>query len=285
MPAVATIIISTYKKTRELELILYALAFQTVNKFEIIVSDDGSGGEMERFVSHISKKFSFNIKFITQEDTGFRKNKILNEAVRNSLTDYLIFLDGDCLPRNDFVEAHLKYKKDNTVLCGRRVNLNFELAKNISTKKIVSNKYQQNTFKILSNSFGFGEKTKYAEEALIIKNRLLRKFFGANSIGLLGCNFSIPKGLLYKINGFDENYVGPGFGEDTDIEFRLKLINAEFKSVRNLAVVYHLWHKETKINEKNEEYFEKVKTSNNYFCLNGLNKSIKKMSPEGNPET
>ncbi|MBK6538350.1 MAG: hypothetical protein IPG09_11470 [Ignavibacteria bacterium] len=78
------------------------------------------------------------------------------------------------------------------------------------------------------------------------------------------------KALLEKINGFDENYEGPGLGEDSDIEYRLRLAGAEFRSVRNLAVQYHLYHPKTKEDEKNMKYFTEVKQSKNYFCKNGL---------------
>ncbi len=79
--------------------------------------------------------------------------------------------------------------------------------------------------------------------------------------------------MLEKINGFDENYEGPGLGEDSDIEYRLRLTGAKFKSVRNLAVVYHLYHPRTIEQQENMEYFNKVKSQSNFFCKNGLVKN------------
>ena len=43
---------------------------------------------------------------------------------------------------------------------------------------------------------------------------------------------------MEKINGFDENYMGPGIGEDSDVEYRLTIAGAEFKSLRNKAVLF-----------------------------------------------
>ncbi len=108
------------------------------------------------------------------------------------------------------------------------------------------------------------------EEGFIFKNKTLRKILTNEDEHILGCNFSIEKKLLERINGFDETYEGPGIGEDSDIEYRLRLIGAKFKSVRNLAVQYHLYHKKTIEEQGNMEYFNKVKESGRYYCVNGL---------------
>jgi hypothetical protein len=34
----------------------------------------------------------------------------LNKAILATQSDYLIFTDGDCIPRNDFVERHLEIR-------------------------------------------------------------------------------------------------------------------------------------------------------------------------------
>lgn len=109
-----------------------------------------------------------------------------------------------------------------------------------------------------------------AEEAFIIRGKILRSLLTNKDEHILGCNFSLHKSLLEKINGFDENYEGPGLGEDSDIEFRLRLINAKFKSVRNLAVQYHLFHPKTIEEESNMDYFNNVKEKKEFFCKNGL---------------
>jgi GT2 family glycosyltransferase len=91
---------------------------------------------------------------------------------------------------------------------------------------------------------------------------------------IVGCNFSLHKELLEKINGFDENYIGPGIGEDSDIEYRLRLAGAEFYSLRYLAILYHLYHRATKEEDKNYQYFEEVKKRKQYFCPNGIKKIV-----------
>ena len=56
------------------------------------------------------------------------------------------------------------------------------------------------------------------EEGLMIKNKVIRNFYLKGEPRIVGCNFSLYRETIEKINGFDENYEGPGFGEDADIE-------------------------------------------------------------------
>lgn len=268
-----TLIISVYNKTRELELIFCALLVQSFRDFEVIVSEDGENVNMKLLIDKWRQKNEFPLLHLTQEDKGFRKNKILNEAVKKSSSEYLIFFDGDCIPHPDFVKAHFENRKSNSVLCGRRVNLTKSVSEKINENSIANLDYcrlklSQIIYSSLNrdkNDFNFN-----IEEGFIFRNRVIRKLFTNEDEHLLGCNFSVHKTLLEKINGFDENYEGPGLGEDSDVEFRLRLAGAVFKSVRNLAVQYHMYHPKTIEDVKNMKYFNEAKKSKNYICKNGL---------------
>ena len=267
----ATLIISVYNRVHELELILVALGNQSYTDFEVIIADDGSGKEMHDFIDAYKQQNKLKIKHVYQEDSGFRKNKILNSAIKNSSTDYLIFIDGDCIPHSDFIKEHCINRQENTVLCGRRVNLGKKLSDEITKEKIISKEFQKIGLKHFKDSL---QKKKtgsnYIEEGLIFKSGILTKIFLSKTPHLLGCNFSIEKKLMKKINGFDENYIGPGIGEDSDIEYRLRLAGAGFKSLRNKAVLFHLYHEINKISKDNMAYFEEVQKLGEYKCKNGL---------------
>ena len=267
----ASLIISVYNKIRNLELILAALSIQTFKDFEIIISDDGSGSEMRDFITERITRGDLNIKHVWQEDDGFRKNKILNECIRKSETDYLIFIDGDCIPHTEFVEAHYINRNVNTALFGRRVYLGKEISDSLTIENILNKSYQKLNFKLIKESLLHKAEGSYnAEEGIIIKNKVMRKLLLKSNVGILGSNFSLPKELLIAINGFDENFIGPGYGEDTDVERRLRLYGAEIRSIRNLSVQYHIFHKKTIEAEANKLYYDKVKHNNDYFCRNGL---------------
>ncbi|MBK8982753.1 MAG: glycosyltransferase [Ignavibacteria bacterium] len=270
-----SLIISVYSKTRELELIFYALSIQSFKDFEVIIAEDGRNENMKDLISKMQLELNFPILHLTQDDLGFRKNKILNEAVRSSISDYLIFFDGDCIPHSDFVKKHFENKLESTVLCGRRVNLTKKISGEITKEFILNGRYEKIKFTDAIFSTLNKDKRDFnfnIEEGIIIKNPSLRKAFTNDDEHILGCNFSIPKDLLLKINGFDENYEGPGLGEDSDPEFRLRLIGAKFRSVRNLAVQYHMHHPKTVETESNMKYFNEVKKKKEFFCRNGLEK-------------
>jgi hypothetical protein len=87
---------------------------------------------------------------------------------------------------------------------------------------------------------------------------------------MLGSNFSVTKSDLVAINGFDELYDGPGCGEDSDVQFRLSLAGVTGKSLRNLAVQYHVWHPRTRVSDACWDRFEMIKLTRNPRCLVGL---------------
>ena len=118
MNSEVSVIISTYNQPEWLKKVLIGYQQQTFNNFEIIIADDGSTEETKAIIEQLSDNSNFTIKHVWQEDEGFRKTRILNKAIKKSKASYLIFTDGDCIPRADFVETHLKLKKENSFLSG-----------------------------------------------------------------------------------------------------------------------------------------------------------------------
>ena len=269
-----SLIISVYNQVKELELIFSALSVQNFTDFEVLVADDGSGGNMNSFIREYSKHSPFNINHIHHEDKGFRKNKILNEAIKKAVTKYIIFIDGDCIPHSEFIYQHFHNKHLNTVLCGRRVNLSKKLSNNITVDKILKKEIENFGLKHIYDSLRPGKESRstWVEEGFIIKNKALRSMYIKGEPRIVGCNFSLYKETIEKINGFDENYEGHGFGEDADIEFRLRLTGVKFKTLRNLAILIHLFHPIAKRSEKNHEYYKEVLKKKNPVCVNGLRK-------------
>lgn len=264
----ASLIISVYSKVRFLNLVLAGVVRQTYKNFEIIIADDGSGDEMGQMINQCSQTFPYNIKHIWQNDKGFRKNKILNEAVKASKSDYLIFIDGDCIPHKNFVESHLKERELNTVLCGSRVMLSESFSNKLTADDVRNGKAEKYSLPLLMDALA-GRASRLEDG---IRNKYLMKINQKKQARILGSNYSIEKPLLEEINGFDERYEGPGLGEDSDVEFRLSLLGVTFKSVRNYAILYHLYHPKTKELTENWKIFNETKQRKFSVCLNGLEK-------------
>ena len=111
MSVQASIIISTYNSPKWLEKVLWSFDCQSVSDFEIVIADDGSSQETKSLIDAFRAKTDKHIEHVWHEDNGFQKTIILNKAIEASKSDYLIFTDGDCIARQDFVEMHLKYRE------------------------------------------------------------------------------------------------------------------------------------------------------------------------------
>ena len=105
-----TIIISVYKDTDSLDLILESLSEQTILPDEVIISEDGNSDKMAEYLLIAKMKYEkLDILHLFQEDISWRKNVALNRAVLSSKHEYLIFIDGDCIPHRQFLDEHLEY--------------------------------------------------------------------------------------------------------------------------------------------------------------------------------
>jgi len=90
---------------------------------------------------------------------------------------------------------------------------------------------------------------------------------------LKGCNMSFSKKAIYAINGFDEDYILPAIGEDFDLTWRFQAAGYHYKSVRNLAVQYHLYHPENWVDTvENMKICSRNQQENKFVCKNGLEK-------------
>jgi glycosyltransferase involved in cell wall biosynthesis len=122
-PAKASVIFTTYNSPRALELVLWGFAAQTRRDFQVVVADDGSGPETRAVIDRVRGEAGMEIVHVWHEDRGFRKTEILDRAILASSGDYLLFTDGDCIPRRDFVDVHLRLARPGRFLSGGYLKL------------------------------------------------------------------------------------------------------------------------------------------------------------------
>jgi GT2 family glycosyltransferase len=256
-----SVIISHYNNVANLALILDALSKQSVSDFEVIVSEDGQDANTKSFLA--SQSYPFPLQHKTQEDIGFRKNRILNTSVQATKGTFLVFIDGDCIPHKHFVKAYQKVKESNKICYGRRVMLSEKITATLQKKMQFDG---LPLFDLILRGATSCKEGIYTNIQLSTKER-----------GLKGCNWGIKKELLLQINGFDEDYVHAGVGEDCDVEWRLEAIGLKKYSMKNKAIVYHLHHKRTYSQEGieiNFKIFRKRIEENQFVCTNGILKNL-----------
>ena len=271
----ASLIIPTYKDVEALELILDALAHQTCKNFEVVVAEDDNSDELAEFLA--SYNAPYVIKHHTQDDKGWRKAKALNAAVLLSEGEYLIFFDGDCLPYSTFVEGHIELAEDKKVLCGRRVNTGDEMTKALRDKSLSVTQIETNFFSFWSRFKK--DSARHIEQGIYLSPK---SFFYKPLITILdkkktlvGCNFSLFKEDLLKINGFNESYPSGDVADDVDVEWRLNAVGVKNKSCRYAANLIHLNHARADRREahrKNYELMLEKKMKNEFYCKEGIKK-------------
>lgn len=271
--AQVSLIISVYNNTKFLKAVLDSVSLQTWRNFEVIVSEDGDSHEMRQFFRDNS--FEFPLTHLTQEDLGWRKNHALNRAILTSKTDWLVFIDGDCVLHPRFMEFHWKLSHEKSILAGKRVKLDEETSHLLLSGQVQLEEMKRLIRKrsrlIKKNGGGFVEEGIFFDPkglfGFIPKLRKMRY--------LKGCNMSFHREAIMAINGFDEDYIDPAVGEDVDLLWRFNALGYELKSLRNLAVQYHLFHKENwSDQEENFAKMRKNQAEGRFICKNGI-KEIK----------
>ncbi len=234
----ASVIFSTYNSTAWLEKVMWGLSVQTVDDFEIVIADDGSRKETRELIDKLRNEIGIPIRHVWQEDDGFQKSKILNKAIVASSAEYLIFTDGDCIPRKDFVEVHLKGRRLGCFLSGGYFMLPMSTSQAIAKDDILS----QRCFDIkwLREN---GLRATYKSMKLTAsgwKGRFLNAITTTKPTWN-GHNSSGWKNDIVEANGFDERMQYGG----QDRELGERLVNKGIKGVqiRYSAVVVHLDHK------------------------------------------
>ncbi|MCK5003120.1 MAG: glycosyltransferase [Gammaproteobacteria bacterium] len=265
---ITSIIISVYKDSIALGLILKALEIQSSKNFEIIVSEDGNCEDMKKTTENWSSRHD-NFYHLTQDDIGFRKNRALNRAIAFSHTEHLIFIDGDCIPHPFFIEAHQAYMTPSHASAGRRTELGPKISNEIRNGKLQLARLFNPFLYLLLFPRLLTDKTNHPGQGITLKS--LQRFTENRHIRILGCNFSCHKDDLNKINGFNEDFVAAGWGEDSDIEWRLRYIGVDIHNTKFSAIQYHLYHERWyELEDKNLSILENSMRNNSYYCERGL---------------
>jgi len=267
-----SIILSTYNQPRWLEKTLQGYELQTFKDFEILIADDGSGGETDLLIKNYKKKSRLKITHIWHEDNGFQKTIILNKSIISSKSDYLLFSDGDCIPRSDFVEKHISQKEEKYFLSGGYFKLPLSISEIISPDDIKN----QNCFDInWLKKNGLNSSIKnYKLTARGCTEKLLN-WLTPTKATWNGHNSSGWKKDILNVNGFDERMQYGG--EDRELGERMLNLGIRSKQLRYSAVCVHLDHvrgyvKQEMI-EKNNIIRKKVKQTKSVYTLHGIKKN------------
>jgi glycosyltransferase involved in cell wall biosynthesis len=232
-----SVVLSTYNQPEWLEKVIWGYAAQSHRDFELVIADDGSTDDTRDCIDHLREETGLSIRHVWHEDCGFRKCTILNRAIVESTADYLVFSDGDCIPRRDFLATHIRHARAGLFLSGGYFKLPLELSKTILRDDILSG-FATDANWLRSQGLRWNLKTFKLSAgprfAWLLDRTTTTKatWNGHNSSGW--------KADIVRVNGFDERMEWGG--EDREMGERLMNAGIRGKRIRYRAVCVHLDH-------------------------------------------
>jgi glycosyltransferase involved in cell wall biosynthesis len=238
--ALISVVITTYNRPDALTAVVEACFAQDDSDFEIIIADDGSGHNTQQAVAALQARSPVPLRHVWQDDLGFRAARARNLGTLAAKGDYVIFLDGDCVPQRNFISQHRKLAQPGYLVQGSRILLN-----------------EQATARVLSqhldlHALGAAEKLAWRRSGGF--NKVMPLLLTLPDLGrarhrftwrrIKSCNLAVWRADLELVNGFDESFLGWGH-EDADLVVRLFNAGVMRKDGAYATEVFHLWHKES----------------------------------------
>ena len=236
-----SVVITTYNRPDALTAVVEALFAQSDKQFEIVIADDGSKEATRDCVDALKARSPVPLQHVWQPDDGFRAAMARNRGTLAARGDYIVFLDGDCVPQRDFIAQHRKLAKRGFLVSGSRVLLSPALTERILTEHIdlpatgaleqLKNRLRGDVNKVLQVLVRWPD-----------LGRESRRFTWRR---IKSCNLGVWRSDLDMVDGFDESFLGWGH-EDSDLVVRLFNGGVMRKDGAFATEVFHLWHREAK---------------------------------------
>ena len=237
MAELISIIVTTYNREDALSAVLRSLAAQSDQDFEVLVADDGSGPATAAAVEAWKARVGHRLDHVWQEDRGFRAAEIRNRAILAARGAYVIFLDGDCIVRRNFVATHRRLAEPGCFVTGNRVLLSAALTGQVLREGLEPERWSLTRWVAERARGGVNRLSAILQLPLGPLRRLRRSAWeGARS-----CNLAVWRADLGRVDGFDADYQGWG-KEDSDIVVRLLRAGVRRKDGVFATGVLHLWH-------------------------------------------
>lgn len=230
-------VLSTYNAPEWLEKVLRGYQQQRFRDFEIVIADDGSDRRTRDLIDRLRGETGLRLKHVWQTDQGFRKCRILNRAILQADYEYLVFSDGDCIPRRDFLQVHADEARPGHYLSGSYFKLPMDTSRAITAADIASGDCFRLEWLRRHGLRGWRKTAKLRAGPGLARvlNRLT-----TTRCNLKGSNASAWKQDVLAVNGFDERM--PWGGEDREFGVRLRNHGIRPRHVRFNAIVIHLDH-------------------------------------------
>ena len=231
------VVLSTYQWPRALELSLAGYAMQSVPGFRLVIADDGSDAETRALIERFAGECGVEVEHVWHEDRGFRKSEILNRAIVAADRDYLIFSDGDTIPRRDLIEVHAREAEAGRFLAGGYIKLPPATSDAITVDDVRSGRafrlgwLRERGYRPGRYALRFTRNRTWGRVLDVVTSQKVR---------WVGNNASTWRAHLIEANGFDME-MGYG-GQDAALGDRLENLGIRPKRIRYRTLALHLHH-------------------------------------------
>jgi len=233
----ATVIIAAYEWPENVRLVLHALSRQSVPPDEVVIADDGTEPPLSRRLADMVETLPFRVVHVWQPDEGFRAARSRNNAIHEARNDMLAFLDQDVLPHRNWLKTHRASAGPGRVCLARVLPLNERDSPRLCPEAITGGSFESwhDIFYVTKLA---RQQKKYLGYALM---RRLGLPFKRTRPSLSSGNAAAWKSDLFKVNGFDEAYIGWG-QEDDDLGRRLYMAGVRPVPLLTTALASHIHH-------------------------------------------
>jgi hypothetical protein len=177
------------------------------------------------------------LRHVWHEDRGFRKTEILDRAILAAAGDYLVFSDGDCIPRPDFVSTHRRLAQRGRFLSGGYVRLPAEVSEAVEPEDVRAGWIWKAGELRRRGLRGWRSRLRMLAPGALpaVLDRVTPTRATWN-----GMSASTWKDAILEVNGFDLDLTYGGL--DRELGQRLENLGLKGVQVRHRAVLLHLHH-------------------------------------------
>ena len=228
-----TLVIPTYNRSEPLKGTLDSILKTDNEPDQIMVVDDSSGDKSKK----VCEAHELEVEYIRPENS-INLPHARNVAIENSETEIIAFVDDDVKFADGWCEAIKTSFEDQNV--GAVGGPTFEYNGDELKNPLIESDKNQN---IITEEGFIQDCSTYWKPSKPVETDTLR-----------GANMAFRRSVLEEINGFDEEYKGNSYREDTDICVRVS--KAGYKLIYNPeAELEHLYIDEGGCRDKSRDFW------------------------------
>ena len=270
-----SVVLATYERSDALELVLQALTEQASEPFEVLVADDGSGREVAATVERFRDRLE--LQHVWQPNEGFRKARALNLAALSARGEYLLFLDGDCIPRQGFLTAIQRARTPGWFLSTKRLFLGERFTRRVLEDRLPVWRWSAAHWLLRAPR-------EVRRPGYLVPARDRRRPWRADQPEFVPpaaayTLFDLPRADFEQVNGYEGRCTRSTDGEDQDLAIRLRRSGLRCGWAGPKSTVIHLWHAQrTDWEADRARVFRETQASDHVEAVDGLRELARQAS-------